>query len=156
MVPWISTCLRAAHGCEPGVVGGVSAVAGPCEGMGLPAGEDQISGESGCHRPDMAERPDGSMQIEDCEAISRALRSVSMSRFRSTRPIAGDFLAGFDGAGATCRLRALCRPLVTIEMAVAHQGRKRISRARWAASRACGASASRDDTRGEEPDVRHW
>jgi ribosome maturation factor RimP len=36
----------------------------------------RISGESGCTVQIMAERPDGSMQIEDCEAISRALSPV--------------------------------------------------------------------------------
>ena len=36
----------------------------------------KISAELGCTVQIMAERPDGSMQIEDCEAISRALSPV--------------------------------------------------------------------------------
>jgi ribosome maturation factor RimP len=36
----------------------------------------KISGESGCTVQIMAERPGGSMLIDDCEAISRALSPV--------------------------------------------------------------------------------
>src|SRR3954451_7058976 len=62
---------------EPGVAARVSAVAGPVlEGMGYRLVRIRISGESGCTVQVMAERPDGSMQIEDCEAISRALSPV--------------------------------------------------------------------------------
>src|SRR5438309_2396264 len=62
---------------EPGVAARVSAVAGPVlEGMGYRLVRIRISGESGCTVQVMAERPDGSMQIEDCEAASRALSPV--------------------------------------------------------------------------------
>src|SRR5246500_2432461 len=62
---------------EPGMAARVSAVAGPVlQGMGYRLVRIKISGESGCTVQIMAERPDGSMQIEDCEAISKALSPV--------------------------------------------------------------------------------
>src|SRR5512138_912466 len=62
---------------EPGVAARVSAVAAPVlQGMGYRLVRIKISGEAGCTVQIMAERPDGTMQIEDCEAISRALSPV--------------------------------------------------------------------------------
>src|ERR1700687_1415051 len=62
---------------EPGMAARVSAVAGPgLQGMGYRLVRIKISGESGCTGQIMWERPDGSMQIEDCEAISKALSPV--------------------------------------------------------------------------------
>src|SRR6202048_3653071 len=62
---------------EPGVAARVSAVAGPVlQGMGYRLVRIKISAEAGCTVQVMAERPDGTMQIEDCEAISRALSPV--------------------------------------------------------------------------------
>src|SRR6187200_742057 len=62
---------------EPGAAARVSAVAGPVlQGMGYRLVRIKISGEAGCTVQVMAERPDGTMQIEDCEAISRALSPV--------------------------------------------------------------------------------
>src|ERR1019366_4277159 len=46
------------------------------QGMGYRLVRIKISGEFGCTVQIMAERPDGSMQIDDCEAISRALSPV--------------------------------------------------------------------------------
>ena len=62
---------------EPGVAARVAAVATPVlEGMGYRLVRIKITGEAGCTVQIMAERPDGSMQIEDCEAVSRALSPV--------------------------------------------------------------------------------
>src|SRR5271169_861686 len=113
---------------EPGMAARVSAVAGPVlQGMGYRLVRIKISAEAGCTVQIMAERPDGSMQIEDCEAISRALSPVldiadpierayrlEISSPGIDRPLVrrSDFQR-FDGH------------LVKIEMAVAHQGRKR-------------------------------
>ena len=113
---------------EPGAAARVSAVAGPVlQGMGYRLVRIKISAEAGCTVQIMAERPDGSMQIEDCEAISRALSPVldiadpiqqayrlEVSSPGIDRPLVrrSDF-ERFDGH------------LVKIEMAVAHQGRKR-------------------------------
>src|ERR1700710_2982298 len=62
---------------EPGAAARVSAVAGPVlQGMGYRLVRIKISGEHGCTVQIMAERPDGTMLIEDCEAISKALSPV--------------------------------------------------------------------------------
>src|ERR1700755_3722640 len=62
---------------EPGMAARVSAVAGPVlQGMGYRLVRIKVSGEFGCTVQIMAERPDGSMLIEDCEAISKALSPV--------------------------------------------------------------------------------
>src|SRR5881275_97828 len=62
---------------EPGVAARVSAVAGPVlQAMGYRLVRIRISGEQGCTVQIMAERPDGTMLIEDCEAVSRALSPV--------------------------------------------------------------------------------
>lgn len=62
---------------EPGLAARVSAVAEPVlQGMGYRLVRIRISGEAGCTVQVMAERPDGTMLIEDCEAVSRALSPV--------------------------------------------------------------------------------
>src|SRR5437762_9487239 len=62
---------------EPGVAARVSAVAGPVlQGLGYRLVRIKISAEAGCTVQIMAERPDGTMQLEDCETISRALSPV--------------------------------------------------------------------------------
>ena len=62
---------------EPGVAARVSAVAGPVlQGMGYRLVRIKISGEFGCTVQIMAERPDGTMAVEDCETVSRALSPV--------------------------------------------------------------------------------
>src|SRR6201985_953010 len=62
---------------EPGAGARVSAVAGPVlQGMGYRLVRVKISGEAGCTVQIMAESPAGAMQIEDCEAISKALSPV--------------------------------------------------------------------------------
>ncbi|MEO6381141.1 MAG: ribosome maturation factor RimP, partial [Nitrobacter sp.] len=59
---------------DPGVAARVSSVVAPVlQGMGYRLVRIRISGDIGCIVQIMAERPDGSMQIEDCEAISKAL-----------------------------------------------------------------------------------
>ena len=114
---------------EPGVAAArVSAVAGPVlQGMGYRLVRVRISGEAGCTVQVMAERPDGSMQIEDCEAISRALSPV----LDVADPIDRAYRLEISSPGID---RPLVRRsdferyaghLVKIEMAVAHQGRKR-------------------------------
>src|SRR5271168_2778372 len=113
---------------EPGVAARVSAVAGPVlQGMGYRLVRIKISGELGCTVQIMAERPDGSMQIEDCEAISKALSPV----LDVADPIERAYRLEISSPGID---RPLVRRsdferyaghLVKIEMAVVHQGRKR-------------------------------
>ena len=113
---------------EPGAAARVSAVAAPVlQGMGYRLVRIKISGEAGCTVQVMAERPDGTMQIEDCEAISRALSPV----LDIADPIDRAYRLEISSPGID---RPLVRRsdferyaghLVKIEMAVAHQGRKR-------------------------------
>jgi ribosome maturation factor RimP len=113
---------------EPGVAARVSAVAGPVlQGMGYRLVRIKISAESGCTVQIMAERPDGTMQIEDCEAISKALSPV----LDIADPIERAYRLEVSSPGID---RPLVRRsdferyaghLVKIEMAVAHEGRKR-------------------------------
>jgi len=62
---------------EPGLPARVAAIAEPVlEGLGYRLVRVRVSGADGCTVQIMAERPDGSMTIEDCEAASRALSPV--------------------------------------------------------------------------------
>src|SRR5438874_5303552 len=141
---------------EPGAAARVSAVAGPVlEGMGYRLVRIRISGEAGCTVQIMAERPDGSMQIEDCEAISRALSPV----LDIADPIERAYRLEISSPGID---RPLVRRsdferyagyLVKIEMAVAHQGRKRF-RGTLAGVEGQAVRLHRDDTRpGEDADT---
>jgi ribosome maturation factor RimP len=113
---------------EPGAAARVSAVAAPVlQGMGYRLVRIRISGEAGCTVQIMAERPDGSMQIEDCEAISKALSPV----LDIADPIERAYRLEISSPGID---RPLVRRsdferyaghLVRIEMAIAHDGRKR-------------------------------
>ncbi|HYX47409.1 MAG TPA: hypothetical protein VE820_11380, partial [Sphingomicrobium sp.] len=73
---------------EPGVAARVSAIAGPVlHQLGYRLVRVRVSGEAGCTVQIMAERPDGGMAIEDCEAASRALSPV----FDATDPVEGPY-----------------------------------------------------------------
>ncbi len=62
---------------EPGLAARVAAIAEPVvEGMGYRLVRVRISAAEGCTVQVMAERPDGSLNIEDCEEISHALSPV--------------------------------------------------------------------------------
>ncbi len=62
---------------ETGTAARVAAIAAPVlESLGYRLVRVRISGADGCTVQVMAERPDGTMQIEDCEAASRALSPV--------------------------------------------------------------------------------
>ena len=59
---------------ETGVAGRVAAVVEPAiEDLGFRLVRVRVSGQDGCTVQIMAERPDGTMSVEDCEAVSRAL-----------------------------------------------------------------------------------
>src|SRR6266702_498092 len=141
---------------EPGVAARVSAVAGPVlEGMGYRLVRIRISGEAGCTVQIMAERPDGSMQIEDCEAISRALSPV----LDVADPIERAYRLEISSPGID---RPLVRRsdferytghLVKIDMAVAHEGRKRF-RGKIAGVEGDGVRLMRDDVKtGDDVEV---
>ena len=62
---------------EPGLAARVAAIAEPVvEGMGYRLVRVRISAAEGCTVQVMAERPDGTLTIEDCEDISHALSPV--------------------------------------------------------------------------------
>lgn len=62
---------------ETGLAARVAAIVTPVlEGLGLRLVRVKVSGLDGCTVQIMAERPDGSMVIEDCEAASRTLSPV--------------------------------------------------------------------------------
>lgn len=62
---------------EPGLAARVAATAEPVlGGLGYRLVRVRISGTEGCTLQIMAERPDGTMNVDDCEAVSRALSPV--------------------------------------------------------------------------------
>jgi ribosome maturation factor RimP len=137
---------------EPGAAARVSAVAAPVlQGMGYRLVRIKISGEAGCTVQIMAERPDGSMQIEDCEAVSRALSPV----LDVADPVDRAYRLEISSPGID---RPLVRRsdferftghLVKIEMAVAHQGRKRF-RGTLASVEGDAVRLTRDDVKANE------
>jgi ribosome maturation factor RimP len=141
---------------EPGMAARVSAVAGPVlQGMGYRLVRIKISGEFGCTVQIMAERPDGSMQIDDCEAISRALSPV----LDVADPIEKAYRLEVSSPGIDRPLvrrsdfERYASHLVKIEMAVAHQGRKRF-RGKLGGVEGDAVHLRRDDIRSnEEADV---
>jgi ribosome maturation factor RimP len=125
------------------------------EQMGYRLVRIRITGEAGCTVQIMAERPDGSMQIEDCEAVSRALSPV----LDVADPIDRAYRLEISSPGID---RPLVRRsdfaryaghLVKVEMAVAHQGRKRF-RGTLGGVEGETVRLTRDDApAGEEADV---
>jgi ribosome maturation factor RimP len=113
---------------EPGRAARVAAIAAPVLAeLGYRLVRVRISGFAGCTVQIMAERPDGSMAIEDCEAASRALSPV----FDAADPVEGPYRLEISSPG-------IDRPLVRrsdfdryaghvaqVEMNVAVDGRKR-------------------------------
>src|SRR6201987_114327 len=141
---------------EPGVAARVSAIAGPVlQQLGYRLVRIRISGEAGCTVQIMAERPDGTMLIDDCEAVSRALSPV----LDIADPIDRAYRLEISSPGID---RPLVRRsdferyaghLAKIEMAVAHQGRKRFPGA-LAGVEGETVQLHRDDIRaGEDADV---
>jgi ribosome maturation factor RimP len=113
---------------EQGMAARVAAIAAPVlDGLGYRLVRVRVSATSGCTVQIMAERPDGTMTIEDCEAASRALSPV----FDAEDPIEREYRLELSSPG-------IDRPLVRrsdferyagheakIEMAGALDGRKR-------------------------------
>jgi len=141
---------------EPGAAARVSAIATPVlQGMGYRLVRIRISGEAGCTVQIMAERPDGSMHVEDCEAVSRALSPV----LDVADPIERAYRLEISSPGID---RPLVRRsdfersvghLAKIEMAVAHEGRKRFRGTLGGIEGDC-VRLHRDDVRaGEDADV---
>jgi ribosome maturation factor RimP len=113
---------------EPGRAARVAAIAAPVLAeLGYRLVRVRISGFAGCTVQIMAERPDGSLAIEDCETASRALSPV----FDAADPVEGPYRLELSSPG-------IDRPLVRrsdfdryaghvaqVEMNVPVDGRKR-------------------------------
>lgn len=137
---------------EPGAGARVAAIAGPVlEGMGYRLVRIKISGELGCTVQVMAERPDGTMLIEDCEAISHALSPV----LDVSDPIDKAYRLEVSSPGID---RPLVRRtdfdryvgyLVKVELAVPFDGRKRY-RGKLGAIEGNAIALERDSVRGDE------
>jgi len=113
---------------EPGRAARVAALAEPVlAGLGYRLVRVRISGSAGCTVQIMAERPDGTLSIEDCEAASRALSPA----LDVADPIEGSYQLEISSPG-------IDRPLVRhsdfdryaghvahVEMTVPVEGRRR-------------------------------
>jgi ribosome maturation factor RimP len=113
---------------EQGAAARLAAIAQPVlEGLGYRLVRVRISGLAGCTVQVMAERADGTMTIDDCEAVSRALSPV----LDVADPIADTYRLEISSPG-------IDRPLVRrsdferfaghqikVEMATALEGRRR-------------------------------
>jgi ribosome maturation factor RimP len=141
---------------EPGLPARVSTIAEPVlEQLGYRLVRVRVSGSEGCTVQIMAERPDGSMTVEDCEAVSRALSPV----LDVADPIDKAYRLEISSPGID---RPLVRKsdfdryaghLVRIEMEVPVNGRKRF-RGELTGTEGDTARLHRDDAReGEDADV---
>jgi ribosome maturation factor RimP len=158
MTQMVETIARASDSeqrliVEQGVAARVAAVAeGVLEGLGFRLVRVRVSGLSGCTVQIMAERPDGTMGIEDCEAVSRALSPV----LDVADPIDRAYRLEISSPG-------LDRPLVRrsdfdrfaghsvkIELAVARDGRRRF-RGMLLGTDGPAARLRRDDAAEGEP-----
>jgi ribosome maturation factor RimP len=141
---------------EPGLPARVASIAEPViEGLGYRLVRVKVSASEGCTVQIMAEQPDGSMTVEDCETISRALSPV----IDAADPIERAYRLEISSPGID---RPLVRKsdfdrfaghLVKIEMEVPVDGRKRF-RGHLAGTTGNAARISRDDAaEGEEAEV---
>ena len=141
---------------EQGVAARVAALAAPVlGGLGYRLVRVRVSGADGCTVQIMAERPDGTMLIEDCEAASRALSPV----FDVEDPIDREYRLEVSSPG-------IDRPLVRrsdferhaghemkVEMAVAREGRKRFRGVLLGVEGEAARLRRKDAAEGEETDV---
>jgi len=141
---------------EPGLPARVASIAEPViESLGYRLVRVKVSASEGCTVQIMAEQPDGSMTVEDCETISRALSPV----IDAADPIERAYRLEISSPGID---RPLVRKsdfdrfaghLVKIEMEVPVDGRKRF-RGHLAGTKNNDARLVRDDAaEGEDAEV---
>jgi len=141
---------------EPGLPARVAAIAEPViEDLGYRLVRVKVSASEGCTVQIMAEQPDGSMTVEDCEAISRVLSPL----LDVADPVDRAYRLEVSSPGID---RPLVRKsdferfaghLVKIEMEVPVNGRKRF-RGELAGTEGYAARLRRDDAaEGEEAEV---
>src|SRR5215218_7102083 len=141
---------------EQGMAARVATIAAPVlTGLGYRLVRVRVSGTSGITVQIMAERPDGSMAIEDCEAASRALSPV----FDTEDPIEREYRLEVSSPG-------IDRPLVRhsdferyagheakIEMSVGIDGRKRFRGVLTGVEGEAAKLRRKDAAEGEPADV---
>jgi ribosome maturation factor RimP len=141
---------------EQGMAARVASIATPVLGeLGYRLVRVRVSGTSGCTVQIMAERPDGSMSVEDCEAASRALSPV----FDAEDPIDREYRLELSSPG-------IDRPLVRrsdferyaghemkVEMAAGLDGRKRFRGILLGVTGEAARLRRKDAAEGEETDV---
>jgi ribosome maturation factor RimP len=141
---------------EPGLPARVAAIVEPViESLGYRLVRVRVSSSEGCTVQIMAERPDGSMVVEDCETISRTLSPL----LDAADPIEPAYRLEISSPGID---RPLVRKsdferhqghLVKIEMEIPVQGRKRF-RGHLAGIEDEAVRLRRDDAaEGEEAEV---
>src|SRR5436305_11643414 len=113
---------------EPGLAALVAAIVEPVlENLGYRLVRVRVSASEGCTVQIMAERPDGSMMVEDCETCSRALSPV----LDAADPIDRAYRLEMSSPGIDRPLvrqsdfERFAGQVVKIEMAVAIEGRRR-------------------------------
>ena len=113
---------------EPGLAARVAAIVEPVlEQLSFRLVRVRISGMDGCTVQIMAERPDGTMTIDDCELVSRALSPV----LDVADPIERAYRLEISSPGLDRPLvrrsdfERFAGNVVKIEMAVAIDGRRR-------------------------------
>jgi ribosome maturation factor RimP len=141
---------------ETGTAARVAAIAAPVlEELGYRLVRVRVSGADGCTVQVMAERSDGSMQIEDCEAASRALSPV----LDAADPIDRAYRLEISSPGID---RPLVRRsdferyaghVVKIEMAAPIEGRKRFRGVLLGTQGDAARLASEDGKAGEAPEI---
>ena len=141
---------------EPGRAARVAALAEPVlAALGYRLVRVRVSGFAGCTVQIMAERPDGTLTIEDCEAASRALSPV----LDVTDPIEGSYRLEISSPG-------IDRPLVRrsdfdryagqvaqVEMQVPIDGRRRFRGELTGTAGECARIRRSDAAANENPDV---
>jgi ribosome maturation factor RimP len=141
---------------ESGAAARVVAIAEPViESLGYRIVRVRVSGLDGCTVQIMTERPDGTMRIEDCEAVSRALSPV----FDVADPVDRAYRLEISSPG-------LDRPLVRrsdferyaghvvkVEMAVAFDGRRRFRGTLLGMRGECARIGREDAPAGESAEV---
>src|SRR5436305_14159651 len=113
---------------EQGIAARVAAIAGPVQlGLGYRLVRVRISGLDGCTVQIMAERPGGTMTVDDCEAVSRGLSPV----FDVADPIDRAYRLEISSPGMDrplvrrCDFERYAGHQLKVEMAVAIDGRRR-------------------------------
>ncbi len=137
---------------EPGLAARVSAIVEPVlEDLGYRLVRVKVSGSEGCTVQIMAERPDGTMSVGDCETASRALSPV----LDTADPIDRAYRLELSSPGIDRPLvrrsdfERYANNVVKIEMEVAAHGRKRFRGMLIGVEGDC-ARVHRDDAKPED------